>query len=239
MSNSKLPQELIEKLQTLKKTAYLPQVKIGEATSSIKSKIGGYPYLRNENDWPICPNCGNHLQLFLQLNLSELPEQQGERLIQLFYCTNQRPHCESDLQAFFPFSKAVVCRKIQIEGESATIEPKIDKLFEEKVITSWQAVDDYPHPEELYELDVEFSDEEIDLLYDSDMTTQEGDKLFGYPYWIQGVEYPEDKEGNLMEMIFQFDSENNLPYMFGDNGIGHLTQSKNDDELLAFGWACY
>lgn len=133
----------------------------------------------------------------------------------------------------------MTCRKIQIEGESTTIEPTIDRLFEEKVIKSWKTVDDYPHPEELYELDIEFSDEEMDALYDSDMMAMAGDKLFGYPYWVQGVEYPTDENGDLMEMVFQLDSEKNLPFMFGDVGVGHLTQSKNDEKLLTFGWACH
>lgn len=240
MSN-KLSKTLLEKLEPLKKTAYLPQVEIVEATFSTQSKIGGFPYLRNEEDWPVCPNCGKHQQLFLQLNLSQLPERQGEGLIQLFYCTTDKDDsfCETDLYAFEPFSKGTTCRKIQIEGESATIEPKIDELFEDKIIKDWEAIEDYPHPEELYELDIEFSDEEMDALYNSDMMASEGDKLFGYPYWVQGVEYPTDKNGDLMEMVFQLDSEKNLPFMFGDVGVGHLTQSKNDDSFLAFGWACH
>ncbi len=240
MSN-KLSEELIEKLAPLKKTAYLPQTEVVEATFSTQSKIGGLPYLRNEEDWPVCPNCGKHQQLFLQLNLSQLPERQSEGLIQLFYCTtdNREFSCEGDLEAFFPFSKAVTCRKIQIEGESARIEPIIETLFEEKEIKSWEAVDDFPHPEELYELNVKFSDEEMNALYRTKTRALAGDKLFGYPYWVQGVEYPTDKNGELMEMVFQLDSENNLPFMFGDVGVGHLTQSKNDDEFLAFGWACH
>jgi len=38
--------------------------------------------------------------------------------------------------------------------------------------------------------------------------------------------------------LFQLASENNLPYMFGDAGIGHLTQSPENKEELGFGWAC-
>ncbi|MFK7948093.1 MAG: DUF1963 domain-containing protein [Saprospiraceae bacterium] len=239
MSN-KLSATLIEKLQPLKKIAYLPQVEKVEATFSAKSKIGGFPYLRNEDDWPVCPNCKKHQQLFLQLDLSQLPERQSEGLIQLFYCTtdNREFSCEDDLNAFEPFSKATTCRKIQIDGDSATIKPTVEQLFEEKVIKSWKAVDDFPHGEELYELDIELSDEEMEAFYDSDLMALAGDKLFGYPHWVQGVEYPTDENGDLMEMLFQFDSEYNLPYMFGDSGVGHLTQSKHDDALLAFGWAC-
>ena len=236
-----LDKQLLEKLNSLKKTAYLPKVKAVDASFDDKSKFGGFPYLRNENDWPVCPNCGKHQQLFLQLNLSTLPVNQAEGLIQLFYCTtdNGEFYCEDELMAYAPDSKISTCRKIQIEGQSAAITPMIEELFDEKIIENWGAVDDYPHPEEIFELDIKFSDEEIDILFKNNITATTGDKLFGYPYWVQGVEYPTDANGEFMEMVFQLDSEKNLPYMFGDLGVGHLTQSKNDDEKLSFGWACH
>ncbi len=68
----------------------------------------------------------------------------------------------------------------------------------------------------------------------------EKDKLYGRPYWVQSAEYPFDrKTGKRMELLFQFDSEDNLPYMFGDAGIGHLTQSLDNENELGFGWACF
>jgi uncharacterized protein YwqG len=67
-----------------------------------------------------------------------------------------------------------------------------------------------------------------------------GDKLFGWPYWVQSIEYPFDRTtGSQMELLFQLDSEVNLPYMFGDMGVGHLTYSKDNPSELAFGWACH
>jgi uncharacterized protein YwqG len=72
------------------------------------------------------------------------------------------------------------------------------------------------------------------------MMTLHGDKLFGYPFWVQSVEYPQDSNtGETMQLLFQIDSDDNLPYMFGDMGIGHLTQSPSNAEVLGFGWACY
>ena len=66
-----------------------------------------------------------------------------------------------------------------------------------------------------------------------------GDKLFGWPYWVQGVEYPGCPQcGERMEMVFQIDSQNNLPFMFGDTGCGHITQCPVHKEVVTFGWAC-
>ena len=51
-----------------------------------------------------------------------------------------------------------------------------------------------------------------------------GEKLGGWPMWVQSVEYPSCPEcGAEMTLLFQIDSERNLPYMFGDVGCGHIT----------------
>ncbi len=198
--------------------------------------------MRTENDWPKCPNCKKNLQLLLQLNLKELPEKSGEGLIQLFYCTTSEPLCESDLEAFFPFSEAVSCKRIEVEGNSQKTEPFIDEIFSEKIIIGWTPVDDYPHFEEYEQLGInlDLEDEVYELMDERQIGLPiEKDKLFGWPYWVQSVEYPYDrKTQNQMELLFQFDSEDNLPYMFGDGGIGHLTQSPDNEDELGFGWAC-
>ncbi len=233
--------QTLEVLEKYKRVAYLPIVKENDPTFSTDSKIGGFPYLRHENDWPICPNCQQNMQLFLQLNLDELPVKKEEGLIQLFYCTSSQG-CESELGAFSPFSKGAHCRRVEIERPGAQIVPTIEEVFAEKKIVAWQAVDDYPHFEEydLIGLDLDIEDEVFELMESKEMGMPvEADKLFGWPYWIQSVEYPNDrKTGDQMELLFQLISNDNLPYMFGDVGIGHLTQSPVDQNELGFGWAC-
>ena len=67
----------------------------------------------------------------------------------------------------------------------------------------------------------------------------EGDKLAGYPNWIQGVEYPNCPEcQRRMQFVFQIDSQDNLPVMFGDVGCGHITQCPEHKQILTFSWAC-
>ena len=66
-----------------------------------------------------------------------------------------------------------------------------------------------------------------------------GDKLAGWPYWVQDVEYPDcPKCGERMRLVFQIDSGDNLPFDFGDVGCGHVTQCTEHKGVLAFGWAC-
>lgn len=44
--------------------------------------------------------------------------------------------------------------------------------------------------------------------------------------------------GERMRLVFQVDSNDNLPFMFGDLGCGHITQCKYHKNQVAFGWAC-
>lgn len=234
----------IEILNKHKRTAYIPIVKNTNTFEfSEHSKLGGYPYLRHKLDWPKCPNCQKHMQLFLQLNLNSLPQNSKKGFLQLFYCTNEDAECEYKLDAYEAFSKASNCRIIQYNGTSTTIIPDIDSVFEEKIIIDWKAVDDYPHYYEYESLGIVLpnEDEVIDLLEERKIATcLDGDKLFGWPFWIQDVEYSNDRNTNkAMQVIFQLDSENNIPYMFGDSGIGHLSQSNDNINELAFTWSCY
>ena len=65
------------------------------------------------------------------------------------------------------------------------------------------------------------------------------DKLGGWPFWVQGAEYPSCHVcGEQMEVLFQLDSEDHVPFMFGDAGIGHISMCRSHPEVVAFGWAC-
>ncbi|UTW62276.1 DUF1963 domain-containing protein [bacterium SCSIO 12741] len=234
-------EEWVDRLKPLARDAWLPETVVHQAEHSSHTKFGGLPYLTQESPWPQCPNCGDHMQLFLQFNLQDHPTKPEEGIIQLFYCTHSDPHCESDLEAFFPFSAAVVCRRVEYKGESLQVTPQIEELFEEKRLNRWEHILDYPTAEEYDDLGLEQMDDEVgEWLYENGYAATSGDKLGGWPLWIQGVEYPHNPQtGEVMQLLFQLDSEVNLPFMFGDSGVGHLTVSPNDEKLMAFGWACY
>lgn len=230
-------------LDAYKRVAYIPVTQNAEPKFSADSKFGGLPYLNEQNSWPICPGCHKKMKLFLQLDLRNIPEERENSLLQLFYCTTEDPHCESDFEAFFPFSKASVCRKVIISVESDEIEYDLDDHLPEVRIHQWTKVFDYPHPEEYYDLGIDLeSDEELEYELEKRKigVTYAGDKLFGWPFWVQSVEYPADRvSGTPMNLFFQINSVENLAYMFGDAGIGHITISPDNKNELGFGWACY
>jgi hypothetical protein len=41
-----------------------------------------------------------------------------------------------------------------------------------------------------------------------------------------------------MQLVFQHTGDS-IPFMFGDMGIGHITQCPEHKEVVAFGWACH
>lgn len=80
--------------------------------------------------------------------------------------------------------------------------------------------------------------------FDTDLTAfvskaEDKDKLGGWPYWIQGEEYPNCSTcGESMNYLFQIDSEDHLDFMFGDMGCGRLFQCPKHADILTFTWDC-
>ena len=225
-----------------RRSTFLPITIAGDATSAV-SKFSGVPYLPPGEAWPACGNCGRPMQLFVQLAAAELPAEARERigaghLLQFFYCTREEPHCESECDAYAPHARSTLLRLVRADGAIPQPSALAAEMFPPRRITGWTETDDYPNFEEADDLGVSLSDAESDVLCEA--YPRDGEKLLGWPYWVQGVEYPDCRVcGTRMELLFQLDSERNLPYMFGDVGVGHVTQCPEHRAELAFGWACH
>jgi len=234
--------EIPPQLAPFKRPAWVPVVEEGDGVIT-DSKFAGTPWLAASEGWPLCPNCGKPIQLFLQLNLAQLPDavrgEYGEGLIQLFYCTNAEQECDVECEAFFPFSRSVVARLVAPEGEpDAAPAPEIEDAFPPRLIVGWRETDDYPNWEESASLGVELSESDLEAMQE-DGYPRTGDKLAGWPNWIQYIEYPNCPTcGERMRLVFQIDSGDNLPFDFGDMGCSHVTQCATHKDQLAFGWAC-
>jgi uncharacterized protein YwqG len=214
-----------------KRTAWKPVTKEGDG-GIFSSKFSGLPYLAKNEDWPCCQRCGKEMTFFLQLNLETLPHRNGEGLLQLFYCV----HC-SDWQ---PFSLAHLVRLVQPQSVGNTPVTLPVKMLPNKRIITWEAFEEYPTYVEWDELSIPVQAPDMVAEAVENMLAKEGDKLAGWPYWVQWVEYPScPKCSKRMELVFQLDSNDNLDFMFGDAGCGHITQCPEHQDVLAFGWACH
>jgi uncharacterized protein YjbI with pentapeptide repeats/uncharacterized protein YwqG len=67
-----------------------------------------------------------------------------------------------------------------------------------------------------------------------------GDKLAGWPHWVQSIEYPNCPVcSKLMDrLVFEFASDDNVPFLWGDVGVGYILQCPDHVEQLAFLWQC-
>lgn len=223
-----------------KRTAWIPQTETNRAAIQA-SKFSGLPIIDQDEEWPCCKECKNPMQLFLQLNADELPvvanKPFGDGTLQVFFCTDNDGACDT----WEAFSDGSLVRLIQPEN----LTPKeiksspVKNPLPEKRIVAWNPVEDYPNPEELDELQTILDDAQTDQLCE-DGYPRSGDKLGGWPYWIQGIEYPNCPDcGERMKLVFQIDSESNLDFMFGDVGCSHITQCPKHPTRLAIAWACH
>jgi hypothetical protein len=181
----------------------------------------------------------------------------GAGLLQLFYCTNDA--CSAT--HWEPFSSGKMVRIVDPGefGEATTpqTEPPA-ALLPVKTIAGWKQQPDHPHPPEHEQLGVTYNFDHkqrtvrVECLSDGvaldalptsapeDLAAAlPGDKLAGWPMWVQGVEYPAcPRCGRAMQLVFQVDSDDNIPFMFGDAGTGHITQCPVHTDTVTFAWAC-
>jgi predicted DNA-binding WGR domain protein len=250
--------------------AWLPVVESGDG-SLTDSKFAGTPWLAVDEQEPVCGCCHRPLPLFLQLNLEQIPTELqrkfGQGLLQVFYCVNEDCALKTSGHACWEaFSPSHHVRLINAEGPSKTTSG-LASNFAARRIVSWQIEEDYPSDREYGQfgisLDYQWGDDfEVQISCDefgifgrtedeeavalAIGDALEEDKLWGFPRWVQGIEYPTcPKCARRMEMVFQIgraslndDRRNNLDYDFGDGGIAHITQCSEHKEILALAWAC-
>jgi len=232
-----------EKFRAFKRSAWKPVTEPGPA-GLLDSKYAGIPWLGMQESYPVCGTCKEPLQLFLQLNIAQLPAEAKnllgfeEGLLQLFYCTQKS--CESQSEGE-PFSNNHLIRIVPgttlLHSAPESAQPGIASLPEKKIV-GWTAFDDFPSMDEEIELP-ELSEDDEDAYYLSEpYLTASGDKLGGWPAWVQEQEYPECPEcRELMQLVYQIDSYAELKWSFGDIGTGHITQCAEHRHVLAFGWS--
>lgn len=241
--DEKLRLEVLKKVKPYKRKAWKPITIHGDSDADA-SKFSGMPALEPAEQWPPCKHCGEPMQLFIQLNIAQLPDrlrsyfQTESGFLQMFYCTNVDPFCEEECKAYLPFGESSLVRIIKPESYKIPTEPPEDDFYlPARTIIDWKEVTDYPSWEELEDMGIKLANEENDVLNEME-TPVDGDKFAGWHYWLQGVEYPRCPEcKEKMRLLFQLDSEDNLPYMFGDAGCGYITRCSNHPDILAFSWA--
>jgi hypothetical protein len=244
----------------MRRTAWFPEVSEGDGAEK-GSRFGGLPWLPEGTEHPTCQICGEPLRLLLQLDVDSLPEAARGALpkgslVQAFYCEDE--DCESE-GGWEPFARSHRVRAVDASNPGRLAEP-VGEPHPVKSIASWRAEDDAPHPEEFEalglrssydfqartlqlccpELSLESAPVSLDALSVEQIAQpKEGDKLGGWPFWIQSSEYPSCQRCKQpMRVFFQIESEQNVPQMWGDVGMMYLSQCEADPEMMTLHWSC-
>lgn len=195
----------------------------GEARAS---RIGGRPFMGENEIWPSCGDCKNPLSFIMQYDLEALADtglDHGKGLLRFFYCEHEDCVGMGGWQAFDPQHHLSI-----LQGDGACRDvPDGTKIHPASRVVRWEKIDDIPHWED-----------RPDALLDDEATPYYGHKFGGWPFWIQGAERPNCPDCNSkMDPIIQLDENHTRSFNFG-GGIGHISQCTTHPDQLAFGWAC-
>jgi hypothetical protein len=209
------------------RTAHLPIIDHGLVDAI--DRFGGPPMLLEGTDHPRCEMCEEPMSLLVQLDTSSIPPgiAAGDGLLQLLACMSS---CQTAYAGSRPFS-SVHLQRLVPRGRTAPSHERTTALPLHPV-RGWMPVPDLPDPRELEPLGVS-----IESLLDDTSYPYPGEKVGGWPLWVQDIRYPPCPIcGRSMFFVAQIDSERLLPVSFGDMGIGHLTQCPEHPDALGFGW---
>jgi uncharacterized protein YwqG len=205
------------------------------------SKFSGKPFLCKGEKWPQCGLCSHPLQLLIQINLEELPEEKrifGKGLLQLFFCTNDEFACFVDMASYNDPPPHQILRVINDFEENDNIEIP-DNMFTPQIIREWKFIGlEFPYflPENIAK---DLKEDELIIINNSMEHIFDGEKIGGYPLFLQANYIPACPDCNKeMEIVIQIGSDINIPFMFGDGGVGHISLCPEHKNRSVFYWSC-
>lgn len=265
--NRGMPIELPAKFRPLlswfeahRRLAWKPQLKDGDGKLA-GSKFAGMPWLAAGEEWPACGDCEGPMRLFLQLDLDDLPQKVGGRfgggLLQAFFCIQEE--CLLGHHGSNPFSSCHLIRVVRPSGMNADVAiPRFEdgvEAFPPRQIVGWECVDDYPSLAEKRDLGLDHGPVKNIVICNQPKLEIEaklkeyfklpgnvdGEKLAGWAGWVNiNTDYPKCPkcETRMDQTIFQLGSNDNMPFMWGDDGQGHIVQCPKHLDVVAFPWTC-
>ncbi|SEG48823.1 Ankyrin repeat [Thermomonospora echinospora] len=217
-----------KKLADQARTAWTPRLSTAAAPGD-PSCFGGLPWLRQGEEWPCCARCQAPLTFVVQVDLGRTPKAAreifGEGLLQLFHCTTCMPSAVTDI------------RQVRVIDPAGTAVPDAvpDKaeIFPARPIVGWgHAVKDYPYRD---------GDESVLLPEERGAAfrlNRQGDKLGGWPNWVQDANYPTCPQGaphRMTQLVLQICSGEGVPHTWGDNGLGFVVRCPKH-RRVGFDW---
>ena len=259
-----LPKELQPYKREIEATKkrYIPfTLKEAENISLTTSKVGGFPYLPLDAEYPMGKN-DRKLNFLAQINFQEMPPLEG-------YPTHGILQFYVDYMLDYEYAldnnaKVIYYEKIENSHQdkfSALEEIREDMDYVSPFLedVEFNIIFGLPEYESITNTDIRFTDilnfsnidddEEKDMLIDTYEETfggEEKHKVGGYPDFTQDDphDYDEyDSTNDYRELLFQLDSDDNN-ISWGDSGVGNYfirekDLKKRDFSRVLFNWDCY
>jgi hypothetical protein len=234
------PPDLARAAERLERTAWFPLLEVGEGDPR-GSRFGGRPWLAEAEAWPACGRCLLPMHFLVQLAGDDLPPAlrpaRPGALVQLFLCDRR---CQkADLGT--PFAPSTVARELHSERGGVARAPRPEVVFPAHRVLRWLPRPDHPSYADLCErLGLADALELVDALRARGLRPAGGEKLGGWPDWVEDAEYPRcpacrGPSRPRMEPWLQIDSNRSLPVQLGEHGVGWLIRCGGCG-LLSFEW---
>ena len=236
---------------------------------TVNAQFGGIPLLKADEDWPVCPECRRPMNLMIQLDLAHLPHglhPARTGLLQYFQCMDQ-VSCSAAVEDFQPFNRGELVRIVAGGSLRTPIVPPSVDPYPARVVARWSPFYDLPATAEHERLGLEYRYEFLpdtraavawpagglamsEFVEEANDDTQvglaeaiadaaPGDKIGGWPRWVQDVEYPSCRDcGSAMRYLLQLDSHDNIPDVFGDMGTRYLAFCPSHPSTLTCTMQC-
>ncbi|GAA3945739.1 hypothetical protein GCM10023085_29850 [Actinomadura viridis] len=216
------------KLADQARHAWTPRLSTAAAPGDL-SCFGGLPSLRDGEEWPCCNCCRAPLTFVVQVDLGRTPKAAreifGDGLLQLFHCMTCMPGTVTDtrqVRIIDPAGTAVL--------EAA---PYTAEILPARPVIGWgRAVKDHPYRD---------GDPSVLLPEERDAVfrlNRQGDKLGGWPNWIQDADYPSCPRGEphlMTQLVLQICSGQGVAHTWGDNGLGFVVRCP-EHRRVGFVW---
>ncbi len=203
---------------------------------------------------PTCGECEDPMELVLAVDLSGVPAELGhplrEGMVEVYYC-NGGLDLECYPETWDPYAAGHHVRVVDPYGSDAGPTGG-------RVITGWELTTDRPDRDDLIELGAQISfgsddfrfavpDAGIDLdvgygehLDEVIGTPAQGDKLGGWPNWVQYRQHAACSTcGEELTHFYQLDDGGPHGLMFGDAGCAYVGYCRTHPEIMTLHWQCH
>ncbi len=206
-------------------------------------RAGGSARLAPGEAWPACPHCARPMRLMLELD--EAATATGDGLLQVFYCTSTEPNCEVETEAYFAGpGRSKLIRVLPLAGATpcpypAHAAPPDENGGPDIALALGAPVPDLPGQEALSELAPRLAEKDDvgELIED---LPRAGDKVGGWPAWVQGVEAPSCPrcDAPMDRLRAQLDSDGVSGWTWGDLGRAYVLGCPAHPEEVDLVWQC-